>query len=141
MRRLEEVKLAHPGVAGERLAPEMVRRVIGRMIEDVVAESTRRLEALAPADADAVRAAGKPVIAFSEAMTVANKAVREFLFERMYRHWRVNRTVGKSRRVVQMLFQLLHGGPQMLPDEWRIAGRVRRGRPGRRGWCATISRG
>jgi len=117
---LDEVKLEHPGVAVERLSPEMVRRVIGRMVEDVVAESGRRIEALAPADADAVRAAGRPVIAFSEAMTVANKAVREFLFERMYRHWRVNRTVGKSRRVVQMLFQLLHGGPQMLPDEWRV---------------------
>ena len=117
---LDEVKLEHPGVATERLAPEMVRRVIGRMIQDVVAESSRRIEALAPADADAVRAAGKPVVSFSPAMTEANKAVREFLFERMYRHWRVNRTVGKSRRVVQMLFQLLHGGPQMLPDEWRM---------------------
>ena len=116
---LDEVKLEHPGMAGERLAPEMVRRVIGRMIQDVVQESTRRIEALAPADADAVRAAGRPVVAFSESMTAANKAVRDFLFERMYRHWRVNRTVGKSRRVVQMLFQLLHGGPQMLPDEWR----------------------
>ncbi len=116
---LDEVKLEHPGMAGERLAPEMVRRVIGRMIQDVVQESTRRIEALAPPDADAVRAAGRPVVAFSEAMTVANKAVRDFLFERMYRHWRVNRTVGKSRRVIQMLFQLLHGGPQMLPDEWR----------------------
>jgi dGTPase len=52
-------------------------------------------------------------------MFEANKSVRGFLFERMYRHWRVNRTVGKSRRVVQMLFSLLHGGPQMLPDEWR----------------------
>ena len=116
---LDEVKLEHPGVAVERLSPEMVRRVIGRMIGDVVAESGRRLEALKPADADAVRAAGKPVIGFSAGMTEANKTVREFLFERMYRHWRVNRTVGKSRRVVQMLFQLLHGGPQMLPDEWR----------------------
>ena len=117
---LDEVKLEHPGVAVSRLSPEMVRRVIGRMVEDVVAESGRRIEALAPADADAIRAAGRPVVSFSAAMTEANKAVREFLFERMYRHWRVNRTVGKSRRVVQMLFQLLHGGPQMLPDEWRV---------------------
>jgi dGTPase len=116
---LEEAKLAHPGMAVERLAPEMVRRVISRMIQDVVAESQNRIEALAPADADAIRAAARPVVAFSAGMFEANKAVRAFLFERMYRHWRVNRTVGKSRRVVQMLFSLLHGGPQMLPDEWR----------------------
>ena len=123
---LDEVKLEHPGVAVGRLAPEMVRRVISRMIQDVVAESQARIEALDPADADAIRAAGRPVVGFSPSMAEANKAVRAFLFERMYRHWRVNRTVGKCKRVVQMLFQLLHGSTQMLPPEWR----ARAGEPG-----------
>jgi len=123
---LDEVKLEHPGVAVGRLAPEMVRRVISRMIQDVVAESQERIEALDPADADAIRAAGRPVVGFSPSMAEANKAVRAFLFERMYRHWRVNRTVGKCKRVVQMLFQLLHGSTQMLPPEWR----ARAGEPG-----------
>jgi dGTPase len=45
--------------------------------------------------------------------------VRDFLFGRMYRHWRVNRTTQKSKRVVQVLFSLLHGGPDMLPPPWR----------------------
>ncbi|RVT96012.1 deoxyguanosinetriphosphate triphosphohydrolase [Rhodovarius crocodyli] len=116
---LDEVKIQHPGVSPDRLAPEMVRRVIGRMINDVVAETSRRIEALDPADADGIRAAPRAVVAFSQAMDDANKAVRAFLFERMYRHWRVNRTMGKSKRVVQMLFQLLHGAPQMLPGHWR----------------------
>ena len=123
---LDEVKLEHPGVAVGRLAPEMVRRVISRMIQDVVAESQARIAALDPADADAIRAAGRPVVGFSPSMAEANKAVRAFLFERMYRHWRVNRTVGKCKRVVQMLFQLLHGSTQMLPPEWR----ARAGEPG-----------
>ena len=51
-------------------------------------------------------------------MTEANLAVRDFLFRRMYRHWRVNRAAQKSKRVSQLLFQLLHGGPQMLPTRW-----------------------
>ncbi|MCS6891417.1 MAG: deoxyguanosinetriphosphate triphosphohydrolase [Rhodovarius sp.] len=123
---LAEVKLQHPGVSPERLAPEMVRRVIGRMINDVVAETERRIAALDPPDADAIRAAGRPVVAFSEAMAEANRAVREFLYARMYRHWRVNRTANKSKRVVQILFQLLVGSPQMLPDGWR----ERAGAPG-----------
>ena len=37
----------------------------------------------------------------------------------MYRHWRVNRTAQKTRRVLQVTFSLLHGGPDMLPPEWR----------------------
>ncbi len=123
---LEEVRQAHPNLAPDRLTTETVRRVINRMVIDVVAEAGRRIAALAPRSADDIRAAPGPVIAFSTAMQAANQEVRDFLFERMYRHWRVNRAMQKSKRVSQMLFQLLHGGPQMLPDEWRR----RAGEPG-----------
>ena len=69
--------------------------------------------------ADDIRAANEPVIAFSRPMAEANQVIRDFLFTRLYRHWRVNRAMQKSKRVSQLLFQLLHGGPQMLPDDWR----------------------
>jgi dGTPase len=114
-----EVRAAYPQAAPGRLASEAIRRVINAMVQDVVAEAGRRLAALAPADCDAVRAAGRPVIGFSPAVQEANQQVRDFLFGRMYRHWRVNRTTQKSKRVVQVLFSLLHGGPDMLPPEWR----------------------
>lgn len=116
---LAEARAATPDALPERLPAEAIRRVINRMVGDVVAESRRRIDALAPADVDAIRAAPRPVIAFSDQMIDANHAVRDFLFHRMYRHWRVNRTMAKSKRVVQMLFSLLHGGPQMLPPVWR----------------------
>ncbi|MCK8783823.1 deoxyguanosinetriphosphate triphosphohydrolase [Roseomonas sp. NAR14] len=105
--------------ARERLAAETIRRVISLMIEDVVSEAGRRITALAPRSVDDIRAAGAPVIAFSPRMAAMNQAVRDFLFTRMYRHWRVNRTTQKVKRVTQVLFSLLHGGPQMLPDDWR----------------------
>ena len=113
-----ETRKAHPDVEPERLADETVRRVINAMVEDVVAEAGRRLSALSPRSADDVRAAPEPVVAFSRPMIEANLAVRDFLFRRMYRHWRVNRAAQKSKRVSQLLFQLLHGGPQMLPTRW-----------------------
>ena len=113
-----EVRRAYPDLEPTRLAAETVRRVINRMIEDVVAETGRRLKALAPRSAGDVRAAAEPMVAFSRPMLEANLAVRDFLFHRMYRHWRVNRAAQKSKRVSQLLFQLLHGGPQMLPPRW-----------------------
>lgn len=116
---LAEARAAHPNLPADRAAPEMVRRVIGAMIRDVGEETERRLATLSPASVDAIRAAPQPVVAFGPAMREANAEMREFLFERMYRHFRVNRATQKSKRVVQILFQLLHGGPQMLPDEWR----------------------
>ena len=65
---------------------ELVRRVITRFVEDVIAESERRLVALAPVDADAVRGAGAPVVAFSDGMAAAERQVKAFLFANMYRH-------------------------------------------------------
>ena len=116
---LAEARAAAPDVTPDRLASEMVRRVINRMVGDVAAETRRRIAALNPATVDDIRRHDRPVVAFSDAMTEANLAVRDFLFHRMYRHWRVNRTMAKSKRVVQVLFSLLHGGPQMLPPLWR----------------------
>jgi len=115
----QQARDAHPTMPREREVTETVRRVINRMVQDAVDESERRIAALAPRGADDIRAAAAPVIAFSAGMQAANQALREFLFSRMYRHWRVNRAMQKSKRVSQLLFQLLHGGPQMLPPEWQ----------------------
>jgi dGTPase len=104
--------------AESRVRHETIRRVIDAMVRDVIAESERRLAALAPADVDAVRAAG-PVIGFSRDMVDVNQAVKEFLFERMYRHWRVNRMTHKARMVTAALAGLLLRRPDLLPDDWR----------------------
>ncbi|MCO6420019.1 deoxyguanosinetriphosphate triphosphohydrolase [Siccirubricoccus sp. KC 17139] len=122
----EAARAAHAGMARDRLVTETVRRVINAMVEDVVAETERRIAALAPKSADDIRAAAAPVVAFSAPMQAMNQDVREFLFQRMYRHWRVNRAMQKSKRVSQLLFQLLHGEPRMLPPDWQ----ARAGEPG-----------
>lgn len=102
-----------------RLRHETIRRVIDGFVTDLVKESRRRIAALGPADAAAIRHAKKPVIAFSPAMAEANRAVKEFLYAHMYRHWRVNRMSNKARRVTEALFTMLHADTSMLPDGWR----------------------
>ncbi|MEK9660892.1 MAG: deoxyguanosinetriphosphate triphosphohydrolase, partial [Alphaproteobacteria bacterium] len=52
-------------------------------------------------------------------LQAADRAVKEFLFERMYRHHRVNRMASKARRVVTELFDLLFSEPELLPGDWR----------------------
>jgi dGTPase len=61
----------------------------------------------------------QPVAAFSAALAADNAALKSFLFERMYRHWRVNRMTSRARRVVADLFSLLFREPECLPDDWR----------------------
>jgi dGTPase len=116
---LRDVAESHSGLDEPRLVHETIRRVIDRMVADLVAESQRRLAAARIDSVAAIRQLGAPVIAFSETMRAHDKALKQFLFERMYRHYRVNRMASKARRIVQELFRLLLDEPHCLPSEWR----------------------
>ena len=70
------------------------------MIEDVIGETRTRLERLAPRSADDVRHAAAPVGAFSAAMAEADRAIKGFLYPRMYRHHRVMRIMGEAETVL-----------------------------------------
>lgn len=112
---------AHPGIEPSRLIHEAVRRLIHLMVTDLLTETRRRLAEARPDGADAVRRLGYPVVAFSDAMRENDRALKAFLRERMYRHYRVNRMTSKSRRVVRDLHALFVAEPETLPPEWRRA--------------------
>ena len=116
---LAEARRASLDVPPPRLRHETIRRLINAMVTDLLAETRRRLEQLAPADAQAVRGAQTPVVAFSPAFADANRVIKEFLFARMYRHWRVKRMTAKATRLTAELFAILHGDTSLLPDDWR----------------------
>jgi dGTPase len=116
---LAEVDRLHPGLDPSRRAHEVVRRLITRMIEDVLAESMRRLAAIGARSAADVRDAAGPVVAFSSAMAATDQAIKAFLLPRMYRHPRVMRIMGDAERLVADLFACYSAEPQALPEEWR----------------------
>jgi dGTPase len=114
-----ELARRYPGIEESRLIHEAIRHLIDRMVRDLVGETRRRLAASGAASADEVRRLKEPVAAFSEEMRSHDRALKRFLFERMYRHYRVNRMSSKARRVVRELFQLFIAEPECLPGEWR----------------------
>jgi dGTPase len=116
---LAEARISSLDVPPPRLRHETIRRVINAMITDLIEETRRRLAKLDPKDADAVRRAKQRVVAFAPAMAEAHMVIKDFLFARMYRHWRVNRMTTKARRLTEELFRLLHADPTLLPDDWR----------------------
>jgi dGTPase len=112
------VRVAHPGLDAGRLVHEFVRRLISRMIEDVIAETGRRLAALAPRSADDVRGASTAVASFSPAMAQTDKAIKGFLQPHMYRHPRVARVMTQAEGVVRDLFARYSAHPGDMPEEW-----------------------
>lgn len=116
-----ETALRYPGIEETRLIHEAIRRMIDLMVSDLIVETSRRLEASKPKQVDDIRGLAAPVAAFSDTMRSHDKALKAFLFDHMYRHFRVNRMASKARRVVSELFALLLGEPDCLPSEWRDA--------------------
>ncbi|MFI4936531.1 MAG: deoxyguanosinetriphosphate triphosphohydrolase [Caulobacterales bacterium] len=125
---LEDVPLIGPilhGVRGDypelddRLTKlEAVRRMIGAMVDDVLTETGHRAASAKVASAEDVRGLGKALVAFSGPMHEDLARLRAFLFERMYRHWRVNRTRSQARRILADMFALFMAEPDVLPTEW-----------------------
>lgn len=97
---------------------EAVRRMIGAMVDDVLAETHRRALASKVSSADDVRNLDHALVAFSREMAEDLSRLREFLMNRMYRHWRVNRTRSQARRILAEMFQLFMAEPDVLPTEW-----------------------
>ncbi len=113
-----EIDKAHACLDASRRAHECVRRIITRMIEDVMAESTRRVAALRPRSAADVRNATQAVVTFSPAMAKADADIKGFLYPRMYRASRVMRVMEDAEKIVRDLFGHYTTNPAGLPTEW-----------------------
>jgi dGTPase len=115
---LMEIRSLYPSLEHARVGHELVRRMIASMIDDVVTESAWRLAAVEPRSAEAIRAADGPCIAFSPEVQAADRAIKEFLFARMYRHERVMSIMAAAETVVRELFGRYTEDPRVLPADW-----------------------
>jgi len=108
----------YPELDHARLVHELIRRLIGLLIDNVVAESARRLAEIKPHSADDVRRAAAPVGAFSREVGAEDRAIKSFLKPRMYRHPRVMKVMDQAADVVRDLFARYSARPHDLPAEW-----------------------
>lgn len=115
----EEVDRFYPGLEKMRRRHEALRRVFGRMVEDVITVAQNRLAAAQPQSVDDIRQMGTTIIRFSKPLYQELKAVRSFLFHRMYRAPSVMEVRAQVTRVVDDLFPLFLREPGLLPQEWR----------------------
>ena len=58
---------------------------------------------------------GSNIVGYSADFGVKVKALKKFLFERMYRHYRLVRMQEKAERFISAMFEAYLKEPQMLP--------------------------
>ena len=115
-----EVDRLYPGLEKMRRRHEALRRVFGRMVEDVIAVAQNRLASAQPKSVDDIRHLGLTVIRFSKPLYQELKAVRSFLFTRMYRAPSVMAVRAEVTEKLDGLFPLFLANAQLLPPEWQV---------------------
>ena len=134
-----EVRMNHPELSPRRTVHEVVRRLINRQVVDLVETSVRHLEDAAPADIEAVRRHGMPLIAFSDDMREQNLELKRFLRTRLYRHYRVHRMTAKAARTITALFTAFMEDTRLLPSDVQQQTAIREKQRGNDGRARVVA--
>ncbi len=116
---IAQVRKNHPDIKHRYLVQEIKRDMIGVMVDDVLVETNKRLDKVNPESPDDIRNAGMQIVDFSAKMHEKVDQLRSFLFERMYKHYTINRIGVKVERIIGDLFKAFHKNYQLLPDNWQ----------------------
>jgi dGTPase len=113
----DEVQSKYPSLAGRRFVYEILRRMINHLVTDLIDSSAARLRRSAVRSIAEVRSHPNALIGFSDATRELNYALKSFLREELYKHYKVRRMTTKARRVVRDLFEAFFSEPKLMPDE------------------------
>lgn len=108
----------HPGVSVEKRQRALVRDMIGHMVGDVLSEARRRVREAAVETLDEVRHAGRPLVGFSEELAGEERALKQFLYVRLYDLPTLKPVRKEAERVVGDLAAAYSENPSLLPRHW-----------------------
>ena len=123
VRRLwSEIEERHPRIEPEKRQRALVRDMIGAMVEDVLAETERRVAEAGVKTIDNVRSAGRALAGFSDALAAEERELKRFLYERLYGSPELERVRKEAQRVVTNLAAAYREHPAHLPADWPLEG-------------------
>jgi dGTPase len=129
---LEEVELwrQHFGEACRKYPKEpekirirvAIRGIIDHLTTDLITETARATESAGVATENDVRGHAGRLARFTPEAEDLKARLKRFLFQNLYRHYRVVRMAEKAKRVVRELFEAYVSNPRQLPPH--IAARI-----------------
>lgn len=114
----DAVRTRYPEGEPKRLMRELVRAQIGVMVNDLIAETRRRVAAAGVESVEDVRAAGMALACFSDEMREAERALKRFMYANLYHHPRQLEAAETAQGVVAGLFAAYDADPRLMPEGW-----------------------
>jgi dGTPase len=105
-----------PGVGASVERYQTVRGIINAMATDLMTNVAAEIKRTGVASVEDLRGAGGALAAFSPAMAGRVSELKEIMFERLYRHYRVIRMTEKAGRMLERLFNAYMSEPRQMPE-------------------------
>jgi len=113
-----EVKKQYLHLSFSQRRHQIVRMMINFEVSDLIAETNKKIQKYQIKNIEDVRNAGENIISFSGSTNKLNSQLKMFLFDKMYRHYRMIRMADKARRIVTQLFEVYLNNSDQLPPSF-----------------------
>jgi dGTPase len=113
------VRRRYPDLPEATLAPELIRDQIGRMVNDVLEETRRRIVSAGVETASDVRYSGRALAGFSDPVAEEERQLKAFLYAKMYRSPPILQIQREAKRLLAGLFDAYRSDPKLLPEPWQ----------------------
>lgn len=113
----EIVQQQYPNLSDRRSTHEIIRRMINKLVSDLIENTKSNLQQAQPASVADVRTQDKPLVCFSQSMQEQNLELKQFLRNNLYSHYRVYRMTNKAKNIIHSLFNAFFDDPKLLPHE------------------------
>jgi dGTPase len=116
----EQISEAHPSIEPERKVLQTISALIGFLIKDLSATTQGNLERFGIGTLDDLRRVNRQMVEFSPEVAQKNRQLKRFLFENLYRHYKVERMRVKAERYITNLFENYVSHPTLLPRKYQM---------------------
>ncbi len=95
---------------------EIIRELIGRSISNVLTYTSNNLETHQLDTPEKIQTHSENIVGYSEEFGKKIQQLKSFLYQHMYRHYRLMRMQFKAERFISEMFNVYLSDPRMLPD-------------------------
>ena len=112
------VHARYPELEDRRLIYEIIRRMIGMVVTDLIEETKRRIDASGVRSIEDVREVGDPLVSMSPGVYEQHLSLKRFLNKHLYRHEQKLEMTRRAQGIVEDLFNAYTSDVALMPDEF-----------------------
>lgn len=114
----QKIKTQNPELPLKRQMKLTVKALINFLVTDLLNHTESQIAERHIKTIDDVKQNGKNLVDFSPQTRSQVIALKKFLFQKLYRHYRVERMAMKAKRILTELFQLYAKNPSIVPTDF-----------------------